>query len=442
MAKRKLRVAELFSGIGSQARAVERLGKRRGDFQLCVDLTCEWEIHAIVAYDVLHPKGGRYVPISARVSSMSEREVERKLLTYNLSSDGKTGLERIPAGLHEEGKKRLLTAILRQKNVIDVSSLTGKRLPNNLDILTYSFPCQDLSNVRAFHGMTGGIDPEKHTKSGLLWEVIRILEEKKRSGNPLPKCLLLENVLALESARNLPFFEMLKDRLWELGYASYVFHPYAPDFGVPQTRKRLVMISYYIGNNPSEKEESDRFMAEHNLDDPSYVLSFGFPSRSLKDVLRLDYSNPIYLSEALASQMNDTPSRRRIWEQNHKLVREDGSIEQCAGTLTTKQDRNPNSGNVFVRYPGCPLNLPGKACYRNLTPRECILLMGFEEKDYEALMQANFHLRDENPSTGFLARDMIYKLTGNSIVVNVLEAAFSVCLDYLFWRYPAVGRDS
>ena len=59
--------------------------------------------------------------------------------------------------------------------------------------------------------------------------------------------------------------------------------------------------------------------------------------------------------------------------------------------------------------------------YRFLTPRECFMLMGFDEKDYERLITNNFESRK---NALFFSRDRLYKLAGNSIVVNMLEAIF------------------
>lgn len=70
--------------------------------------------------------------------------------------------------------------------------------------------------------------------------------------------------------------------------------------------------------------------------------------------------------------------------------------------------------------------------YRFLTPRECFLLMGFDENDYEKIIKNNLASRK---GSLFFSRDKMYKLAGNSIVVNVLEQIFDtiVSLDELFF---------
>jgi DNA (cytosine-5)-methyltransferase 1 len=109
-------------------------------------------------------------------------------------------------------------------------------MPKNIDILTYSFPCQDLS----MSGKQKGL--EKGTRSGLLWEVGRILEEMEEMEEK-PKFLLLENVATLLSPKFAPLFEIWQKKLEEMGYFNQIFILNSLNFGIPQNRKRLFMIS-------------------------------------------------------------------------------------------------------------------------------------------------------------------------------------------------------
>ena len=130
---------------------------------------------------------------------------------------------------------------------------------------------------------------------------------------------------------------------------------------------------------------------------------------------RIDYL------EALAAQPNDTPSRLKIWEDNLQITDTQGRLRaDHVATVTTKQDRNPNSGNLFFDPPN------DKSRYRFLTPRECIRIMGFEERDYDILIAGNCY-----PSSKYslFTRDKIYRLAGNSISVKILEAVFSLILE-------------
>ena len=113
--------------------------------------------------------------------------------------------------------KRLLTAIIRTNNHIDINNLSGTSINENVDILTYSFPCQDLSNVGAFHGYNKGIDKDSGSRSSLLWQVGRVLKEMKDADKNMPRYLLMENVPTLLSERHRNNFELWISELEELG---------------------------------------------------------------------------------------------------------------------------------------------------------------------------------------------------------------------------------
>ena len=89
-------------------------------------------------------------------------------------------------------------------------------------------------------------------------------------------------------------------------------------------------------------------------------------------------------------------------------------------TITTKQDRRPCSGVIVYDN-----KRNGKSTYRYLTARECLLLMGFEDSDYESIIKGNFR---KNITTDFFTTTKIVKMAGNSIVVPVLEAVFTQML--------------
>lgn len=109
-------------------------------------------------------------------------------------------------------------------------------------ILTYSFPCTDISVAGAMRGMAEG----SGTRSSLLWEVQRILNELKETDS-LPDVLLMENVSAIHSEENRPHYEKWQKYLETLGYSSYGCDLNAVDFGVAQNRERTFLVSL-LGN--------------------------------------------------------------------------------------------------------------------------------------------------------------------------------------------------
>jgi len=403
-----MKVVELFSGIGSQSRALKNIHVKHEMLN-----TCEWDIHAIIAYDLIH-NGNK---IHSTVKGLNKKQLLDILKGYNLSPDGKDTMPFSSLrALSEETLRYLYSAIIKTNNLVNITYLKGSQLPDEVDLLTYSFPCQDLSWVGSLHGYNKGIDRKANNRSCLLWEVERILLERRKENLPLPKFLLLENVSALLSGRHRKNFEEWKNVLASLSYYNKVYRLNASDFGLPQNRDRLLMLSIYTENNVSAINKLDDYFLWHNLEQPGYRGRLKIKQLSIDDALKLDYTNNKYYSEALECQPNDTPSRRKIWLDNLQITDTNGHIicEKVA-TITTKQDRHPNSGNLFVDFHN------GKSLFRYLTPRECFVLMGFTERDYECLADSQIMFRKDRV---FFSRDKIIRLAGNSIAVKVLESVF------------------
>lgn len=412
---RTYKLAEFFSGIGSQAKALNRIG-----IKIDTVCTCEWDIHAFIAYDAIHTA----IDVPKTIDSMSREDIFDRLKKYNLSNDGKTAMSHNTLRSYSlDVLKRMLAAIERNNNYVDITSLTGQDMYDGIDILTYSFPCQDLSNVGAFHGYNKGIDKNSGSRSSLLWQVGRILTEMKHLGKKLPRFLVLENVPSLQSPRHIDNFNIWQNDLKELGYHNRVFLLNAANYGIPQNRPRLIMISVLLPNDQSSVEDIcsklDGFYMTHDISDEKYYSQLPFRRFSIKELLRIDYSNPVLFKEALECQPNDTPSRRKIWEENPVLLDSDGNMPyDIVRTLTTKQDRNPNSGNLYFDYTG---NTRSK--FRYLTPRECFLFMGFDECDFEKVIQNNPYVKK---GSLLFPRDKLIRMAGNSIPVNMLERVFEL----------------
>ena len=92
------------------------------------------------------------------------------------------------------------------------------------------------------------------------------------------------------------------------------------------------------------------------------------------------------------------------------------TTEDFIRTITTKQDRHPNSGNIYFES-----GVEGKANFRYLTPRECLLFMGFTDEDYDKLQANN---PDQRVKSKLFPRDKIIRMAGNSIPVKMLEGFF------------------
>lgn len=200
-------------------------------------------------------------------------------------------------------------------------------IPDNTDLLTYSFPCQDLSNGSAWYNNNNeGIKKGAGTRSGLLWEIERILNERKISNRPLPRFLLMENVNAITSPKHNNNFKHWQEELELLGYENKVYRLNALDFGIPQSRSRTFMLSV-------RKEDNDSI----EFSDLEALVST--ETDNLSDFLRLDI-----MEEALEAIPNFTPSRQKIKDANLLLAKDSEILQRFTKTISTKQDRNPNAG--------------------------------------------------------------------------------------------------
>lgn len=406
-------IVELFSGIGSQAKALRNLGETINTVG-----TCEWDLHAFVAYDAIHctPE----LPFD--VLKLNKDDLLEKLKGYNLSNDGKKAMEYKTLKTYSvDVLRRIYAAMTRNNNFVDVSALHGEEMPENIDIMTYSFPCQDLSNVGAFHGYNKGIDKDSGSRSSLLWQVGRILKEIKDAKKQMPRYLLMENVPTLLSDRHKANFEMWKDELKTLGYESKHFLLNASDFGLPQNRPRLLMISVYVGNNKKRASLFEKYFLKKTPEEvvEEYKNSKHYRKIESKELFRINYKDEKIKAEAIECTPNDTVSRREIWEENPQLVLKGNKINDTypvIRTITTKQDRNPNSGNLYFDS-----GIDGRSKFRYLTPRECLLFMGFTDADYENIVKKNPEI---HKGSVLFPRDKIIRMAGNSIPVKLLEGIF------------------
>ena len=129
-------------------------------------------------------------------------------------------------------------------NLGDISQIETKDIPDH-DLFTYSFPCQDISVA----GQGLGLDEGSGTRSGLLWECQKVIAGKK------PKYLLLENVKNLVGKRHKPNFDKWLEWLECQGYTNYHQILNAKDYGIPQNRERVFVVSILGHHEPYEFPE-------------------------------------------------------------------------------------------------------------------------------------------------------------------------------------------
>lgn len=120
-------------------------------------------------------------------------------------------------------------------NLKDVCGIETESLPKDIDFVTYGFPCQDISIAGKQKGFT---DENGHlTRSGLFFEALRIIEDTK------PKIAIAENVKALTGKKFTAEFKIVLDSLNDAGYRNYLAVLNAKDYGIPQNRERVFIVS-------------------------------------------------------------------------------------------------------------------------------------------------------------------------------------------------------
>lgn len=366
MKKRKLRVFEAFAGIGAQASALKQLNL---DYEI-VGIS-DWFIDAIECYAAIHCED-KYVEAPS-----SRDELLKYLSKYTFSMDSVRPYD--INRLKDDQLKRLYIANKKCNNFGSIVDIKADDLPE-IDLLVYSFPCQDLSTGGLCQGMKKG----SGTRSGLLWEIERILMGLKKK-NKLPKYLLLENVKTIQASSNIDDLKQWLSFLSSIGYTNddcMILN--ALDFGVPQDRERAFIVSH-LGR---------RLNINKKVKKQERIYKF-------EDFYRNNYNDPIIKAEADIAQLNKTPSREQMWRINGRALNENTIVR----TITCNMDRTHCA--ALFPYTGAK-----GVSYRRPTIREAFLLMGFSEQDYEKTLKLGYSYRKMN------------KLIGNSIVVNVLVEIF------------------
>lgn len=157
-----------------------------------------------------------------------ERALENLGIAYNLV--GYCEIDKYASKAYS-----LLHEVPESMNYGDITKIDETQLPRDLDLITYGFPCQDISIAG---GKKGLVDSEgKKTRSGLFFDALRIIEATR------PKIAIAENVKHLTSKSMNPVFDIVLKSLEEAGYNNYWQVMNCADYELPQSRKRVLIVS-------------------------------------------------------------------------------------------------------------------------------------------------------------------------------------------------------
>ena len=344
-------------------------------------------------------------------------------------------------------------------NLGDIKKIDEKKLPKDIDLITYGFPCQDISVAGKQRGFLD--ENGNQTRSGLFFDALRIIKAT------MPKVAIAENVKNLTGKKFENEFKTVLTSLEEAGYNNYWEILNAKKYNVPQNRERVFIVSI-----------------RKDVDTGGFKFPESLPlKRKLKDILEQEVEEKYYVSSARLNGMMEHKTRNQkngngfgavINDPDTQGVSpciraryyKDGSeslirVRQIGNIMPTKTRDNPNQGRVYDTDGLCPaLNCsmgggrqpfivasrgrnpenpsdrtqgaptvqrlepnrqgiyntltttqkdnyvcePPEMRVRRLTPKECFRLMDFDDEDFAKAQKVN-------------SNTQLYKQAGNSIVV-------------------------
>lgn len=346
-------------------------------------------------------------------------------------------------------------------NLGDITKINIEELPLDIDLITHGSPCQDFSVA----GTNKGGDEGSGTRSSLMWNTVAICEHCK------PRYVIWENVKNVLSKKHRHNFDKYLEEMDRIGYKNYYQVLNAKDYGIPQNRERVFVISirkdidkgfvfpepytYKIKladmllNEVDEKfyidnEKSKKIISEYkgDLAISHHIRTREFEGTGWKEncptLLARDYKDPksIIMPCITPDRVNKRQNGRRFKEDGEPMftitsqdrhgileAKRIGGLFDCktkhqAGSIWSVQGLAPTLDTMQGGYrQPCIMegdsnkNIVQNYRIRKLTPLECWRLMGFGDKEFYKAEKV-------------CSNSQLYKQAGNSIVVNVMEEIF------------------
>lgn len=329
---------------------------------------------------------------------------------------------------------------LRDVTTIDTALIN---LLGGADLITYGFPCRDISvagKQRGFMDENGN-----RTRSGLFFEALRVIKDLQ------PKYAVAENVKALTSKKFTEEFRTVLTELDAAGYNNYYAVLNSRDFGIPQQRERVFIISIrkdadaggFAFPQPQGLSLRLKDMLEPQVDEKYYLNTEKAKTliRKLVAEHKITEAEPCdctinnpdlkEISNAIIARYDCGVSNQKSWGMaviEPKIIEPiicrsigrnpENPSDRTAGA-PTEQRLEPNSQGISntlttVQKDNYVLSPENGYRLRKLTPRECFRLMGFTDAEFDRIKG--------------VSNTQLYKQAGNSIVVNVLAALFDKLL--------------
>ena len=369
-----LKLATLFSGIGAIEQALKIM-----DINYEIKFACD--------------NGERELPITKKqINKKIEKLSNKEKKQYIDNLYMKTGKENLMQ------KSYMLNYDINEENFYqDVRFLDGNIYKGQIDLLVGGSPCQSFS----VNGKRGGF---QDTRGTLFYEYARIVKETQ------PKVFIFENVKGILTHDNGATWHTIKNTFDQLNYKIYIKHDEkgkedpilnAMDYGIPQNRQRV----FIVGINKKIKIKNE----------------FKFPNKIKLNTKIIDYlDNKVdakyYLGQKGFEFVTTHPSRAQVGCDIMRCQKANQQFNWNGDFIFEDYSKVKDDNTIMKKaYVGIWNNRKG--VIRKITPRECLRLMGFKD-DFV------ININDQN----------MYRQSGNSIVVNVLQALIKELITTGVWE--------
>lgn len=270
-------------------------------------------------------------------------------------------------------------------NLGDISKIDESKL-EDFDLFVAGFPCQDISHNGKQLGMKEG------TRSGLVWDAIRIIDKKR------PRYVVFENVRNLLNNKFKEDLDKIIVDLTSMGYIVKHELLNAKNFGIAQNRERVFIVASLEQdfNIPLKSERKLVTLHDILIDDHCDNIREDIKTRIMNEAINDNVRNAIPEEPTSIELKVKCLNTKNIYDkqpsQQYRVYSKNGLMTTLSAQLNGRY--NVISSQGFIR---------------KITPKESLLIQCFDQEDYNKIQDMD---------------TKIYKLAGNSIPVFMLEEIF------------------
>lgn len=276
------------------------------------------------------------------------------------------------------------------RNLGDISKINEKEL-DDFDLFVAGFPCQDISHNGKQLGMKEG------TRSGLVWDALRIIKYKK------PTYIVFENVRNILNHKFKDDLDRIISELKGVGYDVQVKLLNSKNFGICQNRERVFIVGSLVQSVIIPESSDRKMLTLHDIltDDDCDNIKEDIKQRIMREAINENVAHAI-------------PEVRGIFRNKVKCLNSKNIYNKQPSQQYRVYSKNGLMTTLSAQLNGRYNVISNKGFIRKITPKESLILQCFDLDDYRKIEDME---------------NKIYKLSGNSIPVFMLEEIFKVLLE-------------